>query len=141
MGIAADNFARNLKFIMDMKGITQTELAELSGISRVTIWKWLGGKTIPGPAYINKLSKALKCSRDAFYVQLPDDENERLLMYMDTPELYLQPGSDVEYEIVDNRPSPTDIIIGEIEEKLRNLTFDQLVDVYSYVRDLKKEDK
>lgn len=55
-------FARNLNRKMRNVAMTQDRLSELTGISQVTISKYINGKTIPNSRNLIKMAKALKCS-------------------------------------------------------------------------------
>lgn len=47
-------FAKNMKYYMDKKGVNQTELAEIVGVSQPTVNEWLMGKKYPR---INKIDR------------------------------------------------------------------------------------
>ena len=54
MEIIEDISARITK-LRKMKGVSQEELAELIGVSRQTIYKWVAGITEPKPINIKNL--------------------------------------------------------------------------------------
>ena len=54
-------FAENLKSLMDDRGITQHELAEISGCSDSTISRYLKKRQIPNAPTITRLAYALDC--------------------------------------------------------------------------------
>ena len=56
-----DYFVMMLKRRMRMKGMTQKELAARSGISQITIHKYVKGQYLPNMFYIHKLADALEC--------------------------------------------------------------------------------
>lgn len=55
-------FARRLYKKMTARGMSQNTLAELSGISFITISKYMNGKSTPSLFNAEKLANALKCS-------------------------------------------------------------------------------
>lgn len=57
-------FAYRLKRIMYVKGITQEELAERTGITQASISRYLSGSRMPNFLAIDKIARALKCSVD-----------------------------------------------------------------------------
>lgn len=54
----------NLKKIRQEQGLTQQQLAELSGVSRISIVRYESGDVVPGGTNLIKLSNALKCSAE-----------------------------------------------------------------------------
>lgn len=60
-------FTRNLKKFMGYKFMTQEELADKVGVSRVMMNKYMNGKAIPNAMMLNKLAKALDCSTQDFF--------------------------------------------------------------------------
>ena len=56
------NFARRLKNRMHRFGISQDELSERTGISKVTLSKYQNGRALPSGANIERLARALHCS-------------------------------------------------------------------------------
>ena len=57
-------FGLRLKNVLWKKNITQTELANISGIPRETISRYISGKITPSFFTVDKLAKALDCSMD-----------------------------------------------------------------------------
>lgn len=55
-------FARKLKKKMHDSFITHPELSELTGISTVTLSKYVSGKSTPSTYNIQKIARALNCS-------------------------------------------------------------------------------
>ena len=55
-------FGISLKRLMWMKGITQTELSNMTGISNAVLSHYVNGKTCPSLFNADKISKALDCS-------------------------------------------------------------------------------
>lgn len=56
------NLGRYLRRAMGIKGITQKELAEITGISVITLSKYMNGKATPSSYNLRKLVNALGCS-------------------------------------------------------------------------------
>lgn len=54
----------NLKHYLDLRGIKQTEFAEMLDVSEATISKWLSGKTSPRMKKIDLICELLKVSRE-----------------------------------------------------------------------------
>lgn len=48
-------------------GLTQSDLAELVGVSRATVNAWEAGRSLPRPRYILKLSRILKVDLRGLY--------------------------------------------------------------------------
>lgn len=59
-------FRFRLRKLMARNDISQLELAERTGINKVTICRYLSGSSIPSFYAIDKIAKALGCSADAF---------------------------------------------------------------------------
>ena len=57
-----ERFADNLVRIMDKHFMTQRELSEKSGISQVSINKYVHGVSTPTIIHVKRLARALKCS-------------------------------------------------------------------------------
>ena len=57
-----DEFRDRLYKTMLSKGISQLELAEMTGISNVTISNYFNGKSIPSLYNVSLLARALECS-------------------------------------------------------------------------------
>lgn len=55
-------FAKRLNDRMVMLGVTQYELAEMTGLSSVTLSKYMNGKATPSLHNARKIERALKCS-------------------------------------------------------------------------------
>lgn len=53
-----------LREVRESRGLSQTELARLSNIHRVTIARYETGKTVPGSENLFKLASALKCTAE-----------------------------------------------------------------------------
>lgn len=56
------NFSKRLLIKMKRKGISQERLSDLSGISTVTISKYVNGLASPSGYNLERLSRALQCS-------------------------------------------------------------------------------
>ncbi len=59
-------FGEKLKYLRKQKGVTQTELAELTGIHQVSIAKYEKDKMVPQPEQLEKITQALNVSRNIF---------------------------------------------------------------------------
>lgn len=59
-------FGIRLRRIMYVKGITQNELSELTGISQPILSGYITGKTAPSFVKVDVIAKALDCSADDF---------------------------------------------------------------------------
>ena len=59
-------FSCRLKFLMKERLMTQTKLAEMTGIPQPHISRYCRGETIPDFYKLNKIAKALRCSVDMF---------------------------------------------------------------------------
>ena len=57
-------FGYRLHRMMDIKNITQAELADRTGIQQCQISKYINGKTTPSFYNVDKIAKALRCSVD-----------------------------------------------------------------------------
>ena len=71
------NFERTFRYVLkrEMRGVSEMELSEMTGISAVTISKYLHGKSIPNGRNIRKIAMALGCTpNDLMWV----DEEEML---------------------------------------------------------------
>ena len=69
-------FAENIRAVRKQKGISQEELAELSGVSRQAVSKWEQGTGFPEVEKILILSKKLDISLDALMSERPIDLTE-----------------------------------------------------------------
>ena len=59
-----DNFGDNLSFLLADYGLTQGELAEMTGLSEPTISSYINKRRMPGAKAILNISYALKISID-----------------------------------------------------------------------------
>jgi DNA-binding Xre family transcriptional regulator len=59
-------FCFRVRKIMMVKGITQSELSDITGITQPALSNYLSCKTTPGFYAVDKIAKALKCSVDDF---------------------------------------------------------------------------
>lgn len=64
--------SKNLKDLIDDKGITQVELSKILNVSESTVGKWLLGKAVPRMGIIEKLSNYFNVSKS--YI-MEDHEN------------------------------------------------------------------
>lgn len=59
-------FARRLRRVMLVRGVSQSELASRTGISYVMLSRYMTGKSEPGFCNVDRIAKALNCSLDEF---------------------------------------------------------------------------
>ena len=59
-------FCFRVRQIMLIKGISQVELSEMTGITQPALSNYLSCKTTPGFYAVDKIAKALNCSVDDF---------------------------------------------------------------------------
>lgn len=71
-------FSVLLKHKLRINRMDQTTLSELTGISRVSISKYVSGKSAPTFRNLELIARALKCSVDEFRVDYYDMLDERL---------------------------------------------------------------
>lgn len=57
-------FGRRLKRLMFIKGVTQTELADMTGISQSLLNGYITGRVSPTFPKVDKICRALDCSMD-----------------------------------------------------------------------------
>lgn len=57
-------FGKRLQKMMYIRGVTQTELSEQSGIPQPMISSYMTGRTMPSFAKVDKIARVLKCSVD-----------------------------------------------------------------------------
>lgn len=55
-------FSRKIKRKMKIAGLTQSELADILGVSRFIIAKYINGNKMPDYLLLRKMSKVFKCS-------------------------------------------------------------------------------
>lgn len=60
-------FAHRLRTMMKRKYISQEQLAELVGISRAMINRYMNGKALPSVLIVRKIVKVLDCSIDDLF--------------------------------------------------------------------------
>lgn len=61
-----NEFGIRLRYLMYWRGISQIELSERTGISRVMLNKYIMGKHTPSFYVVDKIAKALGCSTEEF---------------------------------------------------------------------------
>lgn len=61
-----DEFSLRLNRLMRLKGITQKDLSDLTGISLYSISKYLNKKVTPSFYAVDRIAKALGCSIEEF---------------------------------------------------------------------------
>lgn len=57
-----ESFSRNLKQKMKENGLAQQELSDLTGISVISLSKYMNAKTTPSIYNLYRIAKALRCS-------------------------------------------------------------------------------
>lgn len=57
-----DEFSRRLRRLVTQSMMTEDELSELTGISRVSLSQYLNGRSAPNPYNLLRLARALECS-------------------------------------------------------------------------------
>ena len=55
-------FAKNLQFIMDIRGYSQRDVARMTGLSESNISKYLNLQQMPKMATVTRMAKSLYCS-------------------------------------------------------------------------------
>ena len=61
------SFRRRLRQKLSRCRITQEELADILGISRITINRYINGQTVPSALMLKKISLALNCDINEFF--------------------------------------------------------------------------
>ena len=56
------DFSMTLKNKVSMSGLTQQDLSNATGISKVSISKYMAGKSVPSHYNMLKIARALNCS-------------------------------------------------------------------------------
>lgn len=56
------NFSRNMRFLRNLKSMTQRDLAERLGVDRLTVIRYEQGKFLPDFAFACRLADILGCS-------------------------------------------------------------------------------
>ena len=64
-----DNFVSNLRRACDQSGLSQSRLAELSGVHYVTVSRILNGKISPSVEICERLAKAAGMRADTAFLQ------------------------------------------------------------------------
>ena len=59
-------FGIRLRKMLYFKGVSQEELSEQTGLSKVTLSKYMNGRSIPNYFKAKKIADALECSLDDF---------------------------------------------------------------------------
>ncbi len=71
-------FPNNLKAIRKSKGLTQKQLSDLSGVSRVAIARYETNQQTPQKAAIEKLARALCVSVEELTTEPPTTQNAKI---------------------------------------------------------------
>ena len=61
---------RRLRIIMRNRGINRLQLSEMTGISKMTIGRYINGTRIPSGYLMRKFARALNCSMDDFFYDI-----------------------------------------------------------------------
>ena len=59
-----EEFSENLKYLMKEKNVTQSELAYKSNVTKMTIGRYLNGKSMPSAKVLVNIGYALDCEID-----------------------------------------------------------------------------
>lgn len=62
---------KRMRAIRMMRRMTQSQLSDMTGISRRSIGLYESGETIPGSVHVLAIAKALDCSTDALLATVP----------------------------------------------------------------------
>lgn len=62
-----DQFKRRLQYLMNIRWVTQDELAKRIGTSQQMISRYLTGRSIPSAVTLKRMALVLGCSVDDFY--------------------------------------------------------------------------
>lgn len=115
-------FRQRLQMLLDEKNINQKELAELSGVTEVTISRYMNGFRKPRIEIANKIAQVLNTTTD-----------------------YLLGNSDIRNPYEGSQFNQTDKFITDLKKraKERNIEFDEesvedLLDLYEFLRNRDK---
>lgn len=72
-----EDFSKHLSNLLEERGLSQTDLAKLTGIRASTISDWINGKYLPKQDKRLLIAKALDISPDRLY--LGDDDGEPMI--------------------------------------------------------------
>ena len=78
------NISNKIKQLMDDKGITQTELSQLTGITQSSISDYINGRYNPKQDKIDLISKALGVSPSIFFNSISPNNNYKLIPMLGT---------------------------------------------------------
>jgi len=67
-------FSKNLKLLLDERGMKQTELASMTGITEVSISRYVAGTRIPSVSIAKKIADAIGVDVDMLLCDLNDKE-------------------------------------------------------------------
>ena len=62
-----ETFSKRLAETLEKRGMTQTELAKLVGITKISVNQYIKGKTLPKTEYLDKISEVLQVSPNWLY--------------------------------------------------------------------------
>lgn len=63
-------FGRRLRMIMRDREINRVQLSEITGISKMSIGRYINGTSLPSGYTIRKFARALNCSTDDFFYNI-----------------------------------------------------------------------
>ena len=72
--IIKETFSKRLAETLEKRNMTQTELAKLVGITKISVNQYIKGKTLPKTEYLTKISEVLKVSPSWLYGYDETDE-------------------------------------------------------------------
>jgi transcriptional regulator with XRE-family HTH domain len=82
----AKNFLRKIR---EQRGLTQEQLAEISGVTRYLISDFENEKRLPSPRTISRLSEALECSYIALMTGKEDSDKDTRKNLIENRQKYL----------------------------------------------------
>lgn len=62
------DFKNNIRELLEKKGITQKELANLIGVTETAMSRYVNGNRIPKATTCIKIAKALDCTVEELYI-------------------------------------------------------------------------
>lgn len=108
-------FSKNLQYFMNLKGISQKELAEIIGVSAPTLNEWLKCKKYPRIDKIEKLANYFNCLKSDLIEEKTSEERE------------VQKNNDILSDIIVRMR--TDDEFAEIVKTLNGLDSDKLTGI------------
>lgn len=92
MGEIRENVKNNLKYYLELRGMTQKELAKRLSISQSAVTNWINGKNFPDIDMVAEICKVLNvsvvelfgCNKTNEYTEI---EKKIIIQYRNKPEL------------------------------------------------------